>query len=186
MKRLLPFLLSLIFYQANVAQNTSDETRLVIQNDKITRVVVCSNGELSTLSFRLNDYPFNFVSIEKDEPVEFKQEGVGNVQEFRVWKGPNPEEFSFLLNGENVTGKTGWKVVNVAQQKTGDVTSSQITLNGIAEENKNLELTITYLSYPNLPVIRKKIDFKNTGTTELKLESLDVESLNIPYSFRGA
>lgn len=181
MKRLLPFLLSLIFYQTNVAQNTTNETRLVIQNDKITRVVVCANGELSTLSFRLNDYPFNFVSIEKEEPVEFKQEGVGNVQEFRVWKGPNPEEFSFLLNGEKVTGNTGWQVTNVDQQTTGDITSSQINLRGLTDLNKNLELTITYLSYPDLPVIRKKIDFTNTGTTELKLESLDVESLNVPW-----
>lgn len=181
MKRLLPFLLSLIFYQTNVAQNTTDETRLVIQNDEITRVVVCSNDEISTLAFGLNNYPYNFVSTEKEEPVEFKQKGPGNIGEFKIWKGPNPEEFSFLLNGEKVTGKTGWQVTNVDQQTTGDVTSSQITVKGITTLNKNLELTVNYLSYSGLPIIRKKIDFTNTGTTELKLESLDVESLNVPW-----
>ena len=47
--------------------------------------------------------------------------------------------------------------------------------------NRNLELKISYLVYPNLPIIRKKIDFKNMGSDVLKIESLDVESLNIPW-----
>ena len=44
-----------------------------------------------------------------------------------------------------------------------------------------MEIAVTYLTYPDLPIIRKKIDFKNVGSEELKIESLDVESLNIPW-----
>lgn len=181
MKYLSTFFLLLIFSQTILSQPGWNSGQLVIQNDKFSRIIVLNKGEFTTQSFRLKDYPYNFVSTLNDEPTPFNQQGVGNVQEFRRWRGPDPEEFSFLLNGNKVTGKTGWEVLDVQEKTEGKVKSQQITLRGTAEVNQDIQLTIKYLSYPELPIVRKKIDFKNIGSRELKIESLDVESLNIPW-----
>lgn len=164
-----------------MARENWNGEQLIIQNDKISRIVVLKNGGFTTQSFRLADYPYNFVSTLNEEPTAFNQQGVENVQEFRRWKGPDPDEFSFLLNGEKVTGKSGWKVLKVTEKDKNDVSVYQVFLAGNSEINKNLGIKITYQLFPELAVIRKKIDFKNTGDNEVIIESLDVESLNIPW-----
>lgn len=154
---------------------------LHIKNKSINRLVVVENGRISTLSFRLSDYPFNFVSIEKNEPGQPVQTGVGNIQEFRIWRGPNPKEFSFRLNDEEIDGLTGWKVVSTKIHTEGDTTINQMVIAGESEKNKGLELTLTYTTYGDLPLIRKSIGFTNRGNSTMKIESLDVESLNVPW-----
>ena len=174
------FFLSVCFY-ATVAQNSWDGKSLTIENENLVRKIVLEKGQLSTRLFLLKNYPYNFVSTEKDEPFDFKQEGVGQIQEFRRWRGPNPEEFSFLLDEEKVTGKTGWELVNTEEIRQNDQTVHKIVLKGNTESNRNLELTVFYIIYPELPIIRKRLDFRNTGSVEMKIESLDVESLNVPW-----
>ncbi len=181
MKRFILFLLPAFITLQSFSQTNWNGSQLVIQNEKITRIVVFENGQFTTQSYRLKDYPYNFVSIESEEPVPFNQQEAKYEQKFRHYRGPNPDEFSFLLNGEKVTGKTGWKVIDVQEIKKDETTIHQIILNGNAENNAGLELTISYMIYPNLPIIRKKLDFRNIGNKELKIESLDVESLNIPW-----
>ncbi len=44
-----------------------------------------------------------------------------------------------------------------------------------------MEISLSYISYQNLPVIRKKIEIKNTGSEDIKIESPDIESLNVPW-----
>ncbi|MBK6285296.1 MAG: alpha-galactosidase [Draconibacterium sp.] len=85
------------------------------------------------------------------------------------------------MNGKKVTGKSGWQFVNAKSNTDGDVETNQIVLLGNTELNKNLEITITYISYKNLPLIRKKIDLKNVGSEEIEIESPDIESLNVPW-----
>ncbi len=99
------FFLLLVFTNISViAQKNWNGKQLLIQNENVTRIMVLDNGEFSTQSYRLNKYPYNFVSIEKEEPEAFNQQGVGNISEFRRHNGPNPEEFSFLINGQKITG----------------------------------------------------------------------------------
>lgn len=155
--------------------------QLVVENDKIRRIIVFENGEFTTQSFRLKGYPYNFVSTLNEEPTAFNQTGVGYVQEFRRRRGPDPDEFSFLLNGEKITGKSGWQVTDVQTTINNGISENRIRLKGINEPNKKIELTLSYFTYESLPLIRKKIDFKNISETEIKIESLDVESLNIPW-----
>lgn len=181
MNRFIANLLLLAVYGSVYSQNGWDGEKLIIQNKKISRTIVLENGEFSTLEYRLTDFPFNFVSTEKDESIVFNQKGVGEIQEFRRWEGPKPDEFSFLLNGEKVTGKTGWQVLDVKEIIEGESKSYNIRLAGTAKINQFIELIITYIVYSDLPVIRKKINFKNSGSNEFKIESLDVESLNIPW-----
>ena len=183
MNRLWIFALLLLFAPSVFSQHCWNGNQLVIQNDKISRVVVFDNGTFSTQSFRIKDYPNNFVSISNKEPVPFTQQNTEWIQnrEFRRQKGPNPEEFSFLLNGKKVTGKTGWKVVDVREKSTDNNHIYSIVLNGTSEINEDLEVEVTYVIYPGLPIIRKRLDLKNTGSGDVKIESLDVESLNIPW-----
>ncbi|MBT6006918.1 MAG: hypothetical protein HOG79_14460, partial [Prolixibacteraceae bacterium] len=181
MNRILSLLVIFHFSVSVFSQNNWNGEQLVIQNEKVARIIVLEDGEFTTQSYRLHNYPYNFVSTLNEEPLAFNQQGVGNIQEFRRWKGPDPEEFSFLLNDEKITGKTGWEVLDVGEIIAGETTTHQIVLNGISEINEGLEITISYVVYPNLPIIRKKIDFKNTGSADFKIESLDVESLNTPW-----
>jgi len=181
MNRIYLLLTLTFFYLSVFAQKSWNGEQLVIQNEKIARIVVLSDGQFLTQSYRLKNYPFNFVSTENEEPVAFNQQGIENVQKFRRYHGPNPEEFSFLVNGELVTGKTGWLFVNLNENESDGTTIFEIQLKGNTTVNRDIELTISYVVYPNLPVIRKKIDIKNTGSGELKIESVDVESINIPW-----
>jgi alpha-galactosidase len=177
---IIAFLLTFCFF-TGYSQSSWDGKNLVIENENLIRKIVLENGLFSTQLFLLKDYPYNFVSTEKDEPLDFKQKGVGQIQEFRRWRGPDPEEFSFLLNGDMITGKSGWELVNAIELRQTDQVVHKIILKGKTDVNRNLELTISYVIYPELPIIRKKIDFKNTGSVDVKIESLDVESLNVPW-----
>lgn len=158
-----------------------ESKQITIDNGRIRRFMEFDNGSLTTLSLRLTGCPHNFVSIEKTEPGILGQEGVYSG-EFRVLKGPNPDEFSFLLNDRPVSGKTGWQLVKSDPVKEKDGSGYVVELLGISDPNRDLKLELTYLVYPGVPVIRKKITFTNTGKQELKIESLDVESLTLAWS----
>ena len=87
----------------------------------------------------------------------------------------------FLLNDRKVTGKSGWDVIDTTEELNGEEKIYRVCLKGISAVNENIELEITYALYSNLPIVRKKIDFKNIGPGEQKIESLDVESLNVAW-----
>lgn len=181
MKHIFILIASLLIFFNSFAQANWDGENLIIQNKNIKRVISLKNNEFSTMEYRLTGVSFNFVETLEKEPLFFNQQGDMKVGEFRRWEGPSPEEFSFLLNDDKVTGKTGWEISNVTEEEKGEEKIYQVRLKGISEINKNIELTITYALYANLPIIRKKINFKNVGTSELKIESLDIESLNIAW-----
>ncbi|MFZ4465048.1 MAG: hypothetical protein ACOYN5_14465, partial [Bacteroidales bacterium] len=48
-----------------------------------------------------------------------------------------------------------------------------------SKEKEGLTLALTYLTFPNLPLIKKQIKFTNQSSKDFKLESLDVENFNI-------
>lgn len=121
------FLLTFCFF-TGYSQSNWDGKSLTIENEELVRKVILKNGQLSTRLFLLKNYPYNFVSSEKDEPLDFKQEDVGQIHEFRRWRGPNPAEFSFLLNGEKVSGKTGWELVNTEETRNTDQIVHKIIL----------------------------------------------------------
>ena len=52
-------------------------------------------------------------------------------------------------------------------------------------EPENLKIEITYLLYPGLPLVRKKMEFENIGKEELKIESLDIERLRFARTGSG-
>ena len=87
-----------------------------------------------------------------------------------------------LVPGE-VTGLNRWNVISC--EPVTDETGGEgciITLAGAEKENDQLEVSITYLLYPELPLIRKKMAFRNTGVRDFRIEALDVEHLKLSWS----
>ncbi|MBU2945734.1 glycoside hydrolase family 36 protein [Zobellia uliginosa] len=82
------------------------------------------------------------------------------------------DEFGFKINDKEYTGLSEWEFISSQKVENG------IKLN-LRSKEIELQLSITYLIYPDLPLIRKKLEFKNTGDNKLKLESVDVERLKI-------
>ncbi len=105
---------------------------------------------------------------------------IGVNQEFLI---PGSEEFAFLLDGKKFTGADSWKLISIKEA------SDQLQGNGalviLVNSKTKLQIGITYLLYPNLPFIRKKISFTNQSMTEMNLESLDVECLRFDGSDVG-
>ena len=84
------------------------------------------------------------------------------------------EEFYFEIDGRPHRGTDPWKLVAV-ETIIGKNQGSGARV--ILELGQELRIGITYLLYPGLPIIRKKIAFTNIGISAVKLEALDVEYL---------
>lgn len=86
---------------------------------------------------------------------------------------PENTDFQFEANGVIYSGKSNWSLVDVKQitdQLQGD--GAAVTL---LSSDKKIELTVKFLLYPNLPVIRKNLVVKNLAYSEIPLESVDIE-----------
>lgn len=93
------------------------------------------------------------------------------------------KEFHLLLNDKVLTGNNRWKVVSYeALTLDNGGQGCTIILAGDEEINNMLEISITYMLYPELPLIRKMMTFRNAGSGDLKIEALDVEHLKLTWS----
>lgn len=176
------FLMFLFLNTSLAAQNQlQDGKYLKIANNRIERLISFEDGKITTLILQLAGYPLNFVSIEKNVPKEYKQMDIDGNGEYWIWKGPNPEEFSFMLDDKKVNGKTGWELMVATPVNEGSGEGFLVELQGTQEINKDIQLQITYLNYPDLPVIRKKIVLINKGQNEIKLDNIDIECLSMSW-----
>ncbi len=85
-------------------------------------------------------------------------------------------EFYFECDDLPISGMDGWTLKNIkkaADEHQGN--GATVTL----ERNRSprLVLEITYLLYPQTPVIRKKLAVVNMGDQDINLEAVDVENL---------
>ena len=112
---------------------------LVIDNGSIKRIIKCTNHSLVTEGLYLAGNERNYV------------------------RSSSPE-FRFLMNGLKMSGDSGWKVISCKPSEDangGNGTILNLEGQGQAE---GIELAVSYLSYPGLPVIRKHITFRNTSS----------------------
>lgn len=84
-------------------------------------------------------------------------------------------DFYFEADGIPLTGTDSWKPVSV--KIIDGETSGNGAMIVMEHPASKIRISITYLLYPELPVIRKKITFLNTGKLDIKLEALDIENL---------
>ncbi|RRB14244.1 alpha-galactosidase [Larkinella knui] len=93
---------------------------------------------------------------------------------FKYFQKTNPD-FQFELNGTVYSGSGDWKLVAVQQMAdTKQGNGAAVTLQS---SDGKVELTINFLLYPNLPVIRKSLRVKNLSREPVRLESIDIEKL---------
>jgi len=156
---------------------------LVLRNSAIERVIVLGE-EIYTEQFFLPNYPLNYVRVDHPVPVlDNKYKILSNTSQNTIAQGPNSEEFSFMLNDKYFNNRSSWRLHEIV--KAGDSeggSGATIVMHGSEDEIENVKLSITYLLYPGLPVIRKKLALENVGAVELKLEVVDIERFSIPWS----
>ncbi len=90
---------------------------------------------------------------------------------------PENTDFQFEVNGISYSGKSDWSLVKInpiTDLHEGD--GAAVTL---LSSDKKIELTLKFLLYPDLPVIRKSLIVKNISKEEVSLESVDVEKFNV-------
>ena len=147
-------------YLSSQPYATKDRQTLTLDNGVIKRVIHLNtnqHGIIST-SLKLNDSEGEFLKS-------------------------NSEEFRFEIDGHAVTGMDQWDLVSMENVSAEYGGSGAVVV--LERKKPALRISITYLLYPGLPIIRKKIAFLNTGTQELKLEALDIEFLRFLYSDTG-
>ncbi|MDA3865314.1 MAG: alpha-galactosidase [Salinivirgaceae bacterium] len=86
---------------------------------------------------------------------------------------PSSGDFQFEINGTIYSGNSLWSLTSVKQisdTRQGD--GAAVTLQS---SDKKIQVTVNFLMYPNLPVIRKSLTVKNLGNEDVSLESVDVE-----------
>lgn len=92
--------------------------------------------------------------------------------EHKYFTKTNPD-FQFELNGKTYTGSDDWKLITV--QKITDAKQGDGAAVTLQSKDGAAEVTVRFLLYPNLPVIRKNLVIKNLANEQARLESVDVE-----------
>jgi alpha-galactosidase len=133
------------------------DNKLTLDNGIIIREIIVEKGRILTNNLKLKNNDLNFNN--------------------------KSEEFSFMINGKSYNGASGWSLksflpANDKYQGKGAI----IRLEG-TKEMTGIELDITYLLYPSLPVIRKQITIVNNSGKEIMLESFDVEKLILGFGY---
>jgi alpha-galactosidase len=130
------------------------DTRVILDNGIVERTISlpASGGSFLTTSYK---------------PVNG---GFGYFQ-------PSSADFQFEVSGVTYSGTGFWNLVDVKAIRDplqGDGAAVTLT-----SGDGKVELTLKFLLYPDLPVIRKSLVVKNLDKAEVALESVDVEKLNI-------
>jgi alpha-galactosidase len=135
-----------------------DGKNLKIDNGSIKRIIDCSGDSIVTKGLFLSRNEMNFL------------------------RNSSPD-FRFLINDRIVNGYTGWKVISCNQfaDEYGG-SGAVLKLKGI-KLAEGVEIELIYVAYPGLPVTRKKITFINTSHTDVKLEAVDIENLNLNIDY---
>jgi alpha-galactosidase len=93
------------------------------------------------------------------------------------------KEFSLLIDGKHCDGQSGWSLISY-QYAADSRQGKGVTVNLKGKRDfTGLEVQITYLLYPDLPVIRKQITILNMTGKEIMIKSLDIEKLLLGFSF---
>ena len=87
-------------------------------------------------------------------------------------------DFQFEVNDVIYSGRGRWELVQIQViTDSKDGSGAAVTL---ISEDKKVELTLSFLMYPNSPAIRKSLIVKNLTDETVKLESVDVEKFEVP------
>jgi alpha-galactosidase len=154
------FFCLLFFWSALEAQDFAawNNNSLVLNNGIVERSIVVENGIIYTQSLKIKGNDLNFNSEQS-------------------------KEFSLLIDGKYCDGKSGWSLMSI--EPASDIrrgNGATTKLKG-TKDFSGIEVDITYLLYPELPVIRKQITLLNNSGKEVMIESFDIEKLLLGFDF---
>jgi alpha-galactosidase len=152
-----------------------DQQGIWLDNGQVSRYISLEGGTLKTVSLRLSGNPLNYVDAAEPEPAKILNK-YSPSQTSRIISGRNPQEFTFTLDSQLLNGSNSWKIKSIEAYREQEGKGVKIQLEG-----HEIEVHLYYLMYPDLPLIRKKIDIVNRSSRPVKIENLEVESLNIPW-----
>lgn len=121
--------------------------RMVVANDKVSRVVKLADGKVLGESYRL----------------------LGGGEFMRT----NSREFSLQVNGKTYTGASDWKDVRVTRRERTD--GGEETDVSFTAPDGAFAITLAYSTFPGLPLVAKTLRIENRGKGDLKLGSVCVE-----------
>lgn len=96
--------------------------------------------------------------------------------DFRYFDKTSPD-FQFELNETVYAGSDGWRLVQI--QKITDAKQGDGAAVTLKNKDGKVELTVKFLLYPAMPVIRKSLIVKNLTNQDVRLESVDIEKLTV-------
>ena len=94
---------------------------------------------------------------------------------------PVTTDFQIDVNGIIYSGKSVWSLVEI--KTLGDTHDGDGAAVTLVSQDKKIELSLQFLLYPNLPVIRKNLVIKNLSSETVQLESVDIEKFDLPEYF---
>lgn len=149
-----------------VARQTGD--MLVLSNGIATRTIrlpSATNPTIGTTDFRTAAVPSRYFTGENGR---FAAEA---------------DEFGVLADGIAYTGRTGWTLRRV--DDAADPLQGRGVDVVLVSTDGRVEVTLRYLMYPGLPVVRKTLSVRNLGRAAMKLENIDVECFNFEFYWPG-
>lgn len=139
--------------------NDSQVQQVTIDNGMVKRSIAINNNSCNTTFLGFSGNSLNYMDEEEIN-----------------------REFAFLANGELISGNQQWEVIHSEKKKApfkGTLTTLKLT--GKEQVNQNLEVKLHFITYPDLPVIRKNMSIINKGQKEVKIEALNIEDFYIPW-----
>jgi alpha-galactosidase len=133
------------------------DNSLVLDNGVINRQISVINGRVLTKSLTIKGSDINF--------------------------NAKSEDFSFEIDGKKLSGLAGWKLISIVDATDKyQGNGATLKLEGRGEA-VGISIDVTYLLYPELPVIRKQLTVYNNSKKEIRLESMDVEKLIMNFNY---
>jgi alpha-galactosidase len=156
MKRYAFLLLCLLVQNISSAQPYASwtKTQLTLNNGVVERVIQLPSGKgnFLTSTYKPLQGPFNYF----DTTIT---------------------DFQFEANDVVYSGKGEWSLTAIERCK--DDNGGDGSAVSLLSSDGKIGLTVEFLLYPGLPVIRKKLVIKNLSPQVIKLESIDVEKFDI-------
>ena len=121
----------------------------VADNGSVSRTVVCSGGHVLSGGYCLVGSEDSF--IDEDAP-----------------------EFSFIADGTKYSGESTWKDIQSGTTVGDDGSSTVVSMKSV---DGRLLVELVYTSYPGLALVRKEIRITNVGSTDVRVEAVNVEDL---------
>jgi len=82
-------------------------------------------------------------------------------------------DFQFEINGTIYSGNSNWNLTGIKQ--ITDVRQGDGAAVTLQSSDKKVEVAVSFLMYPNLPVVRKSLTVKNLSGIDVAFESVDIE-----------